>query len=124
MQKLQHTKNTRNGGQGVREIKYRLWDTSKKQMQEQINHFIYLDGKVASFDENRKISETVEHENIIPLKYTGLKDKNGKEIYEGDALSRMEPLCYDSIISNYWIKNINAKVIGNNYENTKLLLNN
>jgi len=59
----------------MREIKFRLWD--------QVNEkFIYCD----LFDINKSVLSSVNEEDHIPQEYTGLKDENGKEIYEGDII--------------------------------------
>lgn len=52
-----------------REIKFRFWDKELKKM-------FYR--KPATYDFN--------HPNIIPMQYTGFKDSEGNEIYEGDKL--------------------------------------
>ena len=52
-----------------REIKFRFWDKDLKKM---------LYRKPATNDFN--------HPNIISMQFTGLKDKNGTEIYEGDEI--------------------------------------
>ncbi len=72
----------------MREIKFRAWDKKHNEMR-------YL-GVGDSFrfwsDGNWTIVNTVylpgtlvtDHEKAILMQYTGLKDKSGKEIYEGD----------------------------------------
>lgn len=68
--------------QGVkmsRPLKFRAWDKKYKQGIPLSHIKIRLDGKL-------DLPPHCDEENVIIEQYTGLKDKNGKEIYEGDIL--------------------------------------
>lgn len=103
----------------MREIKFRIWVESENLMVYPNKNFpIYIDN--CEWDEGQ-----------IPMQYTGLKDKNGKEVFEGDILKNdygnkrvvswtqsyeCEP-CFN--ISYDEVKRI--EVIGNTYEHKHLL---
>lgn len=75
----------------MREIKFRIFNVVTKKMSETftLEDFAYdQDSEMGrgDFSLNSCDKDYKEHDNIL-MQYTGLKDKNGKEIYEVDILN-------------------------------------
>lgn len=128
-----------------REIKFRVWHLTEKRWLDpylEEDPMINLFGEVLLF-ERPPIDAWTNMEyalkKLVIQQFTGLLDKNNKEIYEGDVLKNDINTVFQVVwnedgfftcqadTNNNWIfckKGIeNSKIIGNIFENSKLLKN-
>lgn len=105
------------------EHKYRAWDKDKKKIR-QVTSINWIIGKVWF---SNLASDWNFLGNVNLLQYINLKDKDGKEIYEGDVCKTVGKgyLPFEIKIPDLWKwieGNLrDCEIIGNIYENPELL---
>ena len=126
----------------MREIKFRAWDKKEKRMITNPNEGvkIYLNGSISDKKGWANVDLTL-------MQYTGLHDKRGKEIYEGDIIKTSSENSSKSVLKGTFeviyfcdgfkmsweiydekmYKNLgefpngNTEIIGNKWENPELI---
>jgi uncharacterized phage protein (TIGR01671 family) len=120
----------------MREIKFRAFDSKNKIMEYDVN--VNQGQAVKKGYQWFNTDNTVLHSPL--MQYTGLKDKNGQEIYEGDIVEITDhpfegpmsvngnyEVCYNEqmeLCCGSWLlfrMKYYAEVIGNKFENPELL---
>ena len=128
----------------MRDIKFRAFDTENKEMLE-VQELDYEDSPNGQpMVRTTMYNDYFDTEEMILMQYTGLKDKNGTEIYEGDIVKvkncqyHIGKVIFDEEYVEYEIEvnkdiifpisvcygdasELDIEVIGNIYDNPELL---
>ena len=118
--------------------RYRAWLKKEQKMDNEIDHISWLEDELYCIGDG--ITYMVSAEDLVLMQSTGLKDKNGKEIFEGDIVKMSkdvysEPTYYEVVrhyggayrleskqhVCELWLRHTNCEVVGNIYENRELL---
>lgn len=126
--------------------RYRAWDVLAEEMIDEILMISFVRKEIIGKFRNGstsvplKFEDERNREDVILMQSTGLKDKNGKEIFEGDIVKTAkdvysEPTYYE-VVRHYggayrleskqhgcelWLRHTDCEIAGNVYENQELL---
>ena len=120
---------------------FRVWDVENKEFCTSREFVISMEGDLLEHDGTCMLTAWRSNKSFIPMQSTGLKDKNGKEIFCRDIikaekkinhlLSKPELFCVDDPfeIHAYWELSLvdyclgieSMEIIGNSFQNPELL---
>ena len=120
----------------MREIKFRVWDKVNKKYYRECDFLSFRPGGIrfmwTDYEEDEQMVTDLPNGSFELLQFTGLHDKNGVEIYEGDVL-REQDAVVDIFMVEWHVNDIDcgwnispsdtwySEVIGNIHDNPELL---
>jgi len=109
----------------MKELKFRIYHKKKEKFYKVTTIYFYKDSTDIEYAD---VSSLVfsDPDDAIIMQYIGIKDKNDKEIYEGDIIRISDKIIVVSQIDNlsYFICNLSGnklEIIGNIFKNPELL---